>query len=64
MIALAYSNGKPFRKPFYTNFYFIGSIIFLFILAIMFLLMRIDYIDEIMGVIIIYIFFLVCILEL
>ncbi|CAD8193351.1 unnamed protein product [Paramecium pentaurelia] len=49
MIALAYSNGKPFRKPFYTNFYFIGSTIFLFILAIVFLLMRIDYIDDIMG---------------
>ncbi|CAK89910.1 unnamed protein product (macronuclear) [Paramecium tetraurelia] len=49
MIALAYSNGKPFRKPFYTNFYFIGSTIFLFILALVFLMLRVDYIDDIMG---------------
>lgn len=57
-LAIAYSHGKPFRKPFYTNFYFIGSVIFLFILGLLFLIGRYEYLDETMGVIVMFI--LVC----
>lgn len=49
-MALAFCNGRPFRKPFYTNLLFIGSLIGLLILGIIFLLWRVEFLDEIMGV--------------
>lgn len=49
-MALAFSHGKPFRKPVYTNLLLISSMLILLGLGLLFLFIRVSFIDDLMGV--------------